>query len=102
MREQDGGCKRWKNHWNEKGGRENASNGESGSERSTQDVLERMDWLEELRRERGRGKTPLPLRQINHISRVCSSLTKSLEFYRDVLGFVEIKRPDSFDFDGAW
>jgi catechol 2,3-dioxygenase-like lactoylglutathione lyase family enzyme len=26
----------------------------------------------------------------------------SLRFYTDVLGFVPIRRPGSFDFDGAW
>lgn len=100
--EPEGGTKRWKKHGNRDGRSGTGSQGESGSERSTQEVLEPRDWLEDLRQDRGREKKPLPLRQINHISRVCSSLSKSLEFYRDVLGFVEIKRPDSFDFDGAW
>lgn len=43
----------------------------------------------------------LPLLSINHISRVCSDVDATRRFYRDVLGFVEIKRPD-FDFDGSW
>ncbi|KAL5722947.1 Glyoxylase I 4 [Ranunculus cassubicifolius] len=30
------------------------------------------------------------------------SVEKSLDFYTNVLGFIPIKRPGSFDFDGAW
>lgn len=44
----------------------------------------------------------LPLAALNHISVVCRCLESSLRFYRDVLGFVPIRRPGSFDFDGAW
>ncbi|RLN25204.1 lactoylglutathione lyase [Panicum miliaceum] len=44
----------------------------------------------------------LPLAALNHISVVCRSLESSVHFYRDVLGFVPIRRPGSFDFDGAW
>ncbi|KAJ1282365.1 hypothetical protein BS78_03G046400 [Paspalum vaginatum] len=44
----------------------------------------------------------LPLAALNHISVVCQSLQSSLRFYRDVLGFVPIRRPGSFGFDGAW
>jgi catechol 2,3-dioxygenase-like lactoylglutathione lyase family enzyme len=47
-------------------------------------------------------KVSLPLRSLNHISRVCADVESSSRFYRDVLGFVEIKRPDSFDFEGRW
>ncbi|XP_031282901.1 uncharacterized protein LOC116141541 [Pistacia vera] len=43
------------------------------------------------------------LRSLNHVSFVCRSLEKSLNFYQNVLGFVRIKRPGSFDFTGhAW
>ncbi|EMS52469.1 hypothetical protein TRIUR3_27380 [Triticum urartu] len=42
------------------------------------------------------------LASLNHISVVCRSLESSLSFYRDVLGFIQIRRPGSFDFDGAW
>ncbi|XP_059433345.1 glyoxylase I 4-like [Corylus avellana] len=45
---------------------------------------------------------PLCLKSLNHISLVCRSLEKSLDFYRNVLGFSSIRRPGSFDFDGAW
>jgi catechol 2,3-dioxygenase-like lactoylglutathione lyase family enzyme len=44
----------------------------------------------------------LPLAALNHISVLCRCLESSLRFYRDVLGFVPIRRPGSFDFDGAW
>ncbi|KAF8400673.1 hypothetical protein HHK36_013973 [Tetracentron sinense] len=45
---------------------------------------------------------PLHLTSLNHISLVCRSVEKSLDFYQDVLGFYPIRRPGSFDFDGAW
>ncbi|KAJ9140956.1 hypothetical protein P3X46_031545 [Hevea brasiliensis] len=45
---------------------------------------------------------PLHLKSLNHISIVCRSLEKSLDFYQKVLGFFPIRRPGSFDFDGAW
>jgi catechol 2,3-dioxygenase-like lactoylglutathione lyase family enzyme len=44
----------------------------------------------------------LPLAALNHISVVCRSLESSVHFYRNVLGFIPIRRPGSFDFDGAW
>ena len=46
---------------------------------------------------------PLPIRALNHISRACADVAKSAEFYRDVLGFVDIKRPIGLShFEGAW
>ncbi|CAM0879846.1 unnamed protein product [Alopecurus aequalis] len=48
------------------------------------------------------GGGGLGLTALNHISVVCRSLESSLAFYRDVLGFLPIRRPGSFDFDGAW
>ncbi|KAL6848012.1 hypothetical protein ACP4OV_022140 [Aristida adscensionis] len=50
----------------------------------------------------GGGGGALPLASLNHVSVVCRSLQSSLSFYRNVLGFVPIRRPGSFDFDGAW
>ncbi|XP_059313536.1 glyoxylase I 4-like [Lycium ferocissimum] len=44
----------------------------------------------------------MPLLALNHVSYVCKSVAKSAQFYEQVLGFVLIKRPSSFDFDGAW
>ena len=44
----------------------------------------------------------LGLNAMNHISRNCASVQDSIDFYCNVLDFVEIKRPRSFDFDGAW
>ncbi|CAO2181083.1 unnamed protein product [Urochloa humidicola] len=48
------------------------------------------------------GGGGLPLAALNHISVVCRSLQSSVHFYRDVLGFIPIRRPGSFNFDGAW
>lgn len=44
----------------------------------------------------------LPLLALNHVSFVCKSVSNSVDFYERVLGFVMIKRPSSFDFEGAW
>ncbi|KAK1296329.1 hypothetical protein QJS10_CPB15g00580 [Acorus calamus] len=43
----------------------------------------------------------LPLLSLNHVSFVCRSVRDSAKFYQDVLGFVLIKRPSSFNFEGA-
>ncbi|KAK1549815.1 hypothetical protein Q3G72_008411 [Acer saccharum] len=47
-------------------------------------------------------ENPLHLKSVNHISLVCRSVEKSIDFYQNVLGFFSIRRPGSFDFDGAW
>ncbi|XP_043708804.1 uncharacterized protein LOC122658018 [Telopea speciosissima] len=44
----------------------------------------------------------LPLLSLNHISLLCRSVSTSAAFYEEVLGFVVIKRPSSFNFNGAW
>ncbi|KAJ7978894.1 Lactoylglutathione lyase / glyoxalase I family protein [Quillaja saponaria] len=44
----------------------------------------------------------LQFKSLNHISLVCRSVEKSLDFYTNVLGFFPIRRPGSFKFDGAW
>ena len=46
--------------------------------------------------------TPLHLKSLNHVSLVCRSVEESIDFYQNVLGFIPIRRPGSFDFDGAW
>ncbi|MBQ16559.1 MAG: glyoxalase [Planctomycetaceae bacterium] len=43
----------------------------------------------------------LPIHSTNHVARVTRDLEASTEFYRDVLGFQPIDRPD-FGFPGAW
>ncbi|KAK3410406.1 hypothetical protein EUGRSUZ_J02400 [Eucalyptus grandis] len=48
------------------------------------------------------GCEALPLLSLNHVSLMCRSVRESVRFYEDVLGFVLIKRPSSFDFNGAW
>ncbi|KAG6587921.1 hypothetical protein SDJN02_15534, partial [Cucurbita argyrosperma subsp. argyrosperma] len=47
-------------------------------------------------------KNPLRLKAVNHISIVCNSVEKSVDFYQRVLGFYPVKRPASFTFHGAW
>jgi catechol 2,3-dioxygenase-like lactoylglutathione lyase family enzyme len=44
---------------------------------------------------------PLPIESIHHLSWVTRRLDASRAFYRDVLGFREIPRPD-LGFAGAW
>lgn len=44
---------------------------------------------------------PLPLTAIHHIARETPNVEAMLAFYRDVLGFRQVWRPD-FDFEGAW
>lgn len=44
----------------------------------------------------------LPLLSLNHISRVVKDVQASIDFFVRVLGFIEIKRPSSFHFEGAW
>ncbi|CAD5166279.1 unnamed protein product [Musa acuminata subsp. malaccensis] len=43
-----------------------------------------------------------PLMSLNHVSFMCRSVSQSVKFYQEVLGFVSIKRPSSFSFKGAW
>ncbi len=45
---------------------------------------------------------PLPLRSISHLSRTVEDVTRSIDFYKKVLGFQEIKRPSSLDCEGSW
>jgi catechol 2,3-dioxygenase-like lactoylglutathione lyase family enzyme len=44
---------------------------------------------------------PLPLTAVNHVGRTTRRVEESRNFYRDVLGFREVRRPN-FDFPGAW
>ncbi|KAI3861537.1 hypothetical protein MKW98_000489 [Papaver atlanticum] len=48
------------------------------------------------------SNSALPLLSLNHVSYLCKSVAKSAKFYQDVLGFVLIRRPSSFQFEGAW
>jgi glyoxylase I family protein len=43
----------------------------------------------------------LPIIGINHIGVMTRRVAQSRAFYRDVLGFREVSRPN-FNFDGAW
>ncbi|GAA0151893.1 hypothetical protein LIER_10514 [Lithospermum erythrorhizon] len=51
---------------------------------------------------KGNSGNSLHLKSLNHISLVCKSLKESIDFYTNVLGFVPVRRPGSFNFDGAW
>ncbi|HWB10968.1 MAG TPA: VOC family protein [Pirellulales bacterium] len=44
---------------------------------------------------------PLPIRSLHHVARVTRQLEASRAFYRDVLGFRELPRPQ-LGFPGAW
>ncbi|RZC44747.1 hypothetical protein C5167_037697 [Papaver somniferum] len=48
------------------------------------------------------SNSALPLLSLNHVSYLCKSVAMSAKFYQDVLGFVLIRRPSSFQFEGAW
>ncbi|GFY89308.1 Metallothiol transferase [Actinidia chinensis var. chinensis] len=48
------------------------------------------------------GSKKLPQLSLNHVSFLCKSVARSVRFYEEVLGFVLIKRPSSFTFEGAW
>ncbi|CAN1190545.1 Glyoxylase I 4 [Linum perenne] len=61
-----------------------------------------MEEIEEVRSCSSLQALPLPLLSLNHVSLMCRSVWESSRFYEDVLGFVLIKRPSSFNFTGAW
>lgn len=44
----------------------------------------------------------LPLLSLNHVSLLVRDVWTSARFYEDVLGFCLVKRPSSFNFQGAW
>jgi catechol 2,3-dioxygenase-like lactoylglutathione lyase family enzyme len=44
---------------------------------------------------------PIPISSVNHLAVITRDLDASLHFYRDVLGFREVERPN-FNFAGAW
>ncbi|MCL7025107.1 hypothetical protein MKW94_029486 [Papaver nudicaule] len=48
------------------------------------------------------SNSALPLLSLNHVSYLCKSVAESAKFYQEVLGFVLIRRPSSFQFEGAW
>src|SRR5215471_15706610 len=43
----------------------------------------------------------LPIRSLNHVAILARRVDESIKFYRDVLGFREVERPN-FKFAGAW
>ncbi|RAL43516.1 unnamed protein product [Cuscuta campestris] len=64
-----------------------------------------MQAQEEMRSGGQKGRREedqIPSMALNHVSRLCRDVRKSVEFYTKVLGLVEVERPPGFDFDGAW
>lgn len=49
-----------------------------------------------------KDKQSLPLKSLNHVSRVCRNVHATTHFYEYVLGFIPIVRPGALKFDGAW
>ena len=49
-----------------------------------------------------RSGGPLPVSSVNHLSLLCSSVEKSSSFYKDILGFIPVKRPGALGSRGAW
>jgi len=47
-------------------------------------------------------KRSLPLRSLNHVSRVCRNVQDATYFYEKVLGFNRVVRPEALKFEGAW
>lgn len=63
----------------------------------------RFDEIEEQQMNSSSTTTrALPLLSLNHVSYVCKSVSDSVKFYQNVLGFLLIQRPSSFNFQGAW
>lgn len=72
---------------------------QSQAERNKKEQEEEEEIREEKEKKNEDG---IPLMALNHVSRLCKDVEKSVEFYTKVLGFVLIERPQAFDFDGAW
>ncbi|KAK9076595.1 hypothetical protein SSX86_004929 [Deinandra increscens subsp. villosa] len=61
-------------------------------------VYEEGEIVEEIMKQ----ELMFPALSLNHVSFICKSVSRSVKFYEQVLGFVLIRRPSSFDFEGAW
>ena len=44
----------------------------------------------------------ITVERLDHIAVIVTDVRRALDFYAGVLGLVEIPRPESFDFPGAW
>ncbi|XP_042509655.1 uncharacterized protein LOC122085233 [Macadamia integrifolia] len=64
------------------------------------EIVEEVE--EEEEKVMGWSSSVEPQLSLNHVSFVCKSVSKTVRFYEEVLGFVVIKRPSSFKFEGAW
>ncbi|XP_078445216.1 lactoylglutathione lyase / glyoxalase I family protein [Wolffia australiana] len=64
---------------------------------------ERRETKEKEREREEDNEGPVPLLGLNHVSRLCKSVEKSIDFYTKILGFVLVERPPAFEsFSGAW
>ncbi|PKI36256.1 hypothetical protein CRG98_043368 [Punica granatum] len=61
-----------------------------------------VEYQQQQQQQKKRKEEETPLMALNHVSRLCRSVDKSRDFYKGMLGFVEMERPDSLDFNGAW
>ncbi|CAN1132536.1 Glyoxylase I 4 [Linum perenne] len=67
------------------------------------DVVEEGEKLEQvINKEEEEQEEGPPMMALNHVSRLCRDVQKSIDFYSRVLGMVLIERPGAFKFDGAW
>ncbi|CAN0917254.1 Glyoxylase I 4 [Linum grandiflorum] len=74
------------------------SNGYSNGEYHIDKEEEKKEQVKEEDNQEG----PPPMMALNHVSRLCRDVQKSIDFYTKVLGMVLIERPGAFKFDGAW
>ena len=51
---------------------------------------------------RTKAKPRIGITGISHLTQMTTDLEKARHFYRDVLGFEELQRPDFRGFPGAW
>ncbi|KAL6010142.1 hypothetical protein ACLOJK_000573 [Asimina triloba] len=78
-------------------------NGDDG--RRTKEEDDEQEKKPEMSSEESGGNEnpqPRPVMAFNHVSRLCRDAEASFHFYANVLGFVPVKRPQAFNFDGAW
>src|SRR3954470_16289902 len=45
---------------------------------------------------------PFTSQKLDHAAIVVTDVGRAVAFYRDVLGLIELQRPPTFDFPGAW
>jgi catechol 2,3-dioxygenase-like lactoylglutathione lyase family enzyme len=48
------------------------------------------------------GQGPVLPFALHHVSYTCADVQATRDFYVNLLGFIDIKRPDAFKFEGCW